>query len=826
MRTSFRQSSCSSRDLYWLAPLARFTAVLVLAFAAFAPNARADTASWDGLWQLLDQAPAKSVLGEPWVRPNLFQGALLDNAVLAQRLSQAPLEDTPEAATNPVLMSLPTPDGALALFRVVESPIMEPGLAARFPEIKTCLGQGIDDPAATVRLDTTPLGFHAQVLSPNGNYYIDPYTRGDNTFYASYYKRNLIDTHGFSCHPADDETAAARPALPKDLRSSGSTRRTYRLANACTGEYAVFFGGTVDLAQSAIVTAINRVSGVYETECAIRLTLVADNTNVVFTDPGSDPYSNDDGSAMLSQNISTCNSLIGSANYDIGHVFSTGGGGVAYLGVVCGGNKAGGVTGQANPVGDAFYIDYVAHEMGHQFDANHNFNGTTGSCGGGNRHGPTAYEPGSASTIMGYAGICGADDLQPHSDPFFSADSYAEIMAFVTSGATCSNIASTGNNPPNVNAGADYTIPKQTPFHLVATGSDPDGDPITYFWEERDLGPAQSASGGIIADNGSSPFIRPWVPTASPSRIVPRLSDLLANTFAFGEQLPNTGRIVNFRCTARDNRAGNGGVNSDDMAITVAASAGPFVVTSPNTAVTWSGVQTVTWNVAGTNTAPVSCANVEILLSTDGGNSWPTILQAGTPNDGSQSVTLPNISTTAARVRIAAIGNIFFDVSNVDFTITPAGVGPTITVQPANQTACSGGSASFGVIATGDLPLNFQWRRGRTSLADGGHISGATTPTLTISPAGSGDVAGNYNCFVSNTFGTATSSNASLTVLASGGGDGNGDGRRDGRDIQGFLDAVLAGGAPSAAYCVYDMNSNGVVDLADLNAFVNVLLGS
>lgn len=800
-------------------------AVMLALSAASPPIAGASDKSWDGLWQTVDQPPAKHLSGSPWVRPNHFQGAMLDNAALAQLLSKAPLEDTPQATTDAVLMSLPTPDGGFALFAVVESPIMAPELAAQFPEIKTYLGQGVDDPAASVRLDTTPLGFHAQVRSPNGNYYIDPYTKDDNGFYASYYKRDLADRHNFSCQVSDEEMKAVLQPLADEVKSSGGTRRTYRLANACTGEYAAYFGGTVALAQAAIVTAINRVSGVYETECAIRLTLVANNTNVVYTNSSTDPYSNNDGSAMLSQNISTCNSRIGSSNYDIGHVFSTGGGGVAYLGVVCASYKAGGVTGSGAPVGDAFYIDYVAHEMGHQFGANHNFNGTLGSCNG-NRNASTAYEPGSASTIMGYAGICSSDDLQPHSDAYFSADSYREIMSYVTSSGTCSSNTSTGNNPPTVNAGSDYTIPKQTPFQLTATGSDPDGDAITFFWEERDLGAAQSASGGIIADNGTSPFIRPWTPATNPWRIVPRLSNLLANTLAFGEQLPNTNRTVNFRCTARDNKAGNGGVNYDDMVITVKTAAGPFQVTSPNTAVTWSGVQTVTWNVASTTASPISCANVRILLSTDGGNTWPTTLLASTANDGTEPVTLPNISTTTARIRVEAVGNIFFDISNANFTIVPASTPPSITGQPSNQTTCTGRSASFAVTAAGTQPLSYQWRKGTSNLSNGDNVSGATSSTLTINPSRSGDAASNYNCVVTNTYGSATSNDATLTVTISGTGDGNGDGLVNGTDIRGFVEALLSGSLQSMAYCVYDMNTSGAVEANDIPLLVNRLLGT
>ena len=510
-----------------------------------------------------------------------------------------------------------------------------------------------------------------------------------------------------------DQGAGLVPAgLVNDggVRSSGGTRRTYRLANACTGEYAAFFGGTVALAQAAIVTAINRVTGVYEIECAIRLTLIANNTNIVYTNAATDPYTNGSASSLVSQNQTTCDNVIGSGNYDVGHVFSTGGGGLASLSVVCvNGSKARGETGSSSPVGDGYYIDYVAHEMGHQFGGTHNFNGQLGSCGGGNRTGSTAYEPGSGNSIMAYAGICGADDLQPHSDAYFQHVSYDQIIAFVTSGSgsTCGTAVGTGNNPPTVNAGADYNIPKQTPFQLTAVGSDPDGDAITYLWDERDLGAAQDASSGIIADNGSSPFIRAWPAVTSPSRIVPRLSDLLANTFAFGEQLPNTNRNVNFRCTVRDNRAGNGGVNFDSMFISVTTGAGPFQVTSPNTAVSWSGSQTVTWNVANTTAAPVNCANVRILLSTDGGNTWPIVLLSSTPNNGSAVVTLPNINTTTARVRVEAVGNIFFDISDTNFTIVMVNdncAGARVigqgTFTDDTTTATNDGTASCGTSST------------------------------------------------------------------------------------------------------------------------------
>ena len=331
---------------------------------------------------------------------------------------------------------------------------MAPELAAEFPEIHTYRGQGITDPTATLAFDVTPAGFHAQVLSPNGTYYIDPYYHLDDSLYAVYSAENTFDVPDFTecldcnCGAADevgtadavgaaeadcgcagsdettgvtetpdpalldasrvatdataaialsgDSTPADNPPTLLTNTTSGSQLRTYRLAVAATGEYTVFQGGTVAAAQAAIVTAVNRVSGVYETELSIKLQLVANNSSLVYTNASTDPYTNSNPDSLLTQNQSNIDSVIGNANYDIGHVFSTGGGGLAVLGCVgITGLKAQGETGLAVPTGDAFYIDYVAHEMGHQFGGDHTFNGDSGSCSGANRNGPTAYEPGA-----------------------------------------------------------------------------------------------------------------------------------------------------------------------------------------------------------------------------------------------------------------------------------------------------------------------------------------------------------------------------------------------------------------------------------------------
>jgi hypothetical protein len=500
--------------------------------------------------------------------------------------------------------------------------------------------------------------------------FIDPYAKGDTYNYITYYKKDYkLHNSEFHCNVVSDDKII-KELPPKNKLVLEGQLFTYRIAIGATGEYTAYHGGTVTLGLAAIVTALNRVDGVYEKEVSVRMVLVANNNLIVYTNASSDPYTNNDGEAMLGQNQTTCDNIIGSANYDIGHVFSTGGGGIAYLSCVCGSSKAGGVTGSTAPIGDPFYIDYVAHEMGHQYGGNHTFNCTTGSCGGGNRAANAAFEPGSASTIMGYAGICSPNDLQPNSDAYFVLKSLTEITNFTNgSGWSCATVTTTGNHNPVVSAGAGgNTIPKSTPFSLTGSATDADNDPLTYCWEEYDLG----AAGNWNAPSGNAPIFRSFTPVTNGTRTFPKLSSLLNNSQVIGEILPTYARNLTFRLIARDNKVGGGGYGWGSLTITVSAAAGPFLVTSPNTAVTWNAntPQTITWDVASTNTAPVSCANVNIKLSTDGGTTFPTTLIANTPNDGSQIVNLPMVSTTTARIKVEAADNIFFDISNTNFSIT------------------------------------------------------------------------------------------------------------------------------------------------------------
>ncbi len=674
---------------------------LAIVLCAAAPAAATDGPFHDLSRESLESLPPR---GGAWEAPlpRRFRALEVDVSALESLLARAPAESS---AAPALFLPLPYPDGTDRLFRVEESPVLEPELAARFPEIRTFVAKGIDDPTATARLSLTSLGFHAMVLSASGTVMIDPYRRWDSRYVLSYLKSEARKPAGaaFRCEvdgESQEEAASEEAPAPAEA-ASGTQLRTYRLALAGTGEYSIAVCApnpvAVACAMNAMAVSMNRVDGIYEREAAIRMVLIANNDLIVYTNGATDPYTNGNGSTMLGQNQSNLNSVIGTANYDIGHVFSTGGGGVAQLAVPCTSNKARGVTGQANPVGDPFDVDYVAHEMGHQFGGAHTFNGTTNNCGG-NRSGSSAYEPGSGTTIMAYAGICGAEDLQPHSDDTFHTRSFDQIVTFSTgaTGSSCAVITATGNTPPSVNAGPAFTVPKQTPFTLTGSATDPDSDTLTYMWEEFDLGSAAPPNDDVAVVR---PIFRSFVPLTVPSRTFPRLSDILDNVATLGESMSTRNRTMNFRLTVRDNRAGGGGVNWASTTVTVNAAAGPFAVTQPNTAVSWSGVRTVTWDVAGTNVAPVSCANVAIDLSTDGGNTFPTALAASTANDGSEAVAIPNTPTSQARIRVSCVGNIFFDISNVDFSIVEPGPAPTLaSIDPTSGTMAGG--TSVGLTGT------------------------------------------------------------------------------------------------------------------------------
>ncbi|HJU40454.1 MAG TPA: zinc-dependent metalloprotease family protein, partial [Tahibacter sp.] len=670
-------------------------------------------------------------------------------------------------AMRGVALSLPRPEGGFTDFVLEDAGTMAPGLAAKFPEIRSLRGR--DAAGNAVRVNLSSLGFQAMVFDRDGgSYVVEPETFGGRAYLA--FRRSAVSaSRDFRCEVHGDQTESADtpPRLwdaPQPHTTTGANLRNMRTVVAATGEYTAVFGGTVAGGQAAIVTAMNRVNQIYEAEFSVHMTLVANNDLVVYTNATTDPYTNNNGSTMLGQNITNLNTVIGSANFDIGHVFSTGGGGVAGLGVICGSSKARGVTGLPNPVGDPFYVDYVAHEMGHQYGGDHTFNSTQDACGGGNRVSASAYETGSGSTIMAYAGICGSDDLQPNSDPYFHARSLEQINTRLNA-TTCGTITPNPNLPPVIPAltGA-YVIPAKTPFALTApVASDADGDTLTYGWEEYDRAGATT----IGVDNGTSPIARSYNPTTSPTRRVPRQQNLVANTFAPGEILPQVARTaMKYRLTVRDNHPGGGATVSADLpSIQVVATAAPFAVTAPNTAVTWlSGTtENVTWDVGGTDAAPIACAAVDVTLSTDGGATFPTILAAAAPNTGSAAITVPAIASTTARVRVKCATSIFFDISNANFTTVVAPPQPaslfkdgfefdatplaTVSVTPTATCGisvattpvglvCSAAAGGEPIVCSGDFlrdaVLTLQaTRSGANCAAAGFAFSGACTETAT-----------------------------------------------------------------------------------------------
>ncbi|MCU1394313.1 MAG: hypothetical protein JWM34_2741 [Ilumatobacteraceae bacterium] len=720
-------------------------------------------------------------------------------------LASAPLELTPAAKAKPEILSLPKPDGGFEQFAIQLSPVMAPELAAKYPDITSYSGQGIDDPAATVRLDQGPKGFHAQVLSPSGDWYIDPYYHADLSVYVSYFRTDLVNSHGTFVDGAlpDGLTPTVTAPAATAARSTGTQLHTYRLAVAADGEYSQFqaMGGTpptptTATTLAAIVTAVNRVTGIYELELDARLQLIANETSIIYLDPSTDPYNNTNANSAITQNQHNIDNVIGNANYDVGHVFTTGAGGLADLGVIGQtGFKAMGVTGTSSPTGDAYWVDYVAHELGHEFGGDHTFQGVQGSCGG-NGNPSTDVEPGSGTTIMAYAGICGTDDLQNRapgssSDPYFSAKSYEQIEAVMDGfpGA----VSNTGNSIPTVTSvgGTSFVVPVRTPFALTASGTDANSDSLTYAWEQYDTGALRALDAASKPDGA---LFRSQVPSTSGTRYFPKLASIAAGTTdastgncpalpggldCFSEYLPTTARTLHFRATVRDNRLNGGGVNSADATVTVAGSA-PFRVTSPNTATTFASgsTQTVTWDVAGTTAAPFNTANVDICMSSDGGATFPTLLAGAVPNTGTASVTLPNTSTTHARFVVKASGGIFFDMSDADLTLS-GGSGSlpaaSASCSPAASGSGGGGGGGGGGTTTASfvplVPARLLDSRQGFATADGvsagiGVRDAGTVTAVTV--AGRGGVAGDASAVVLNVTVTGAQGIGFVTVFPCG----------------------------------------------------------
>jgi hypothetical protein len=525
------------------------------------------------------------------------------------------------------------------------------------------------------------------------NEFIEPYSN-DHSIYSVYRSHRDKGKLPWTCTTQEQQLSSnLNSAISGRTEASGTSTgqlKTLRLAQSCNGEYSNWFGAfssaDVSLVLAAYNATLTRCNGVYEKDLALHLNLIANTTAVIYYNPATDPYSSN-LSSWNSQLQSTLTSVIGEANYDIGHMFgaSGGGGNAGCIGCVCvNGSKGSGITSPADgiPQGDNFDIDYVVHEVGHQLGANHTFSMSLEGTG-------QNKEVGSGITIMGYAGIT-AQDVAPHSIDIFHETSIAQIQANLATKTCPVSITMTANHAPVVAAVSNYIIPISTPFALTGSATDPENDALTYCWEQNDNSTTSGTSSVASPTKTTGPNWLSFSPSISGTRTFPKLSTILSGLNLSGplpggdaganiEALSSVSRTLNFRLTVRDNNpyvAGStiGQTAFTDVVVTVTNTAGPFVVTAPNTAITWNAnsAATVTWNVNSTNAGSVNCASVNILLSTDGGQTFPTVLAAGTPNDGSEVITVPSSQSSTCRVKVEAVGNIFFDISNTNFTIGTA----------------------------------------------------------------------------------------------------------------------------------------------------------
>ncbi|GJM31351.1 MAG: hypothetical protein DHS20C18_03520 [Saprospiraceae bacterium] len=650
--------------------------------------------SQQSLWRDIAEVPQNDSR-ERLVEPNQYRSLQLDAISLAQILADAPEEGTSSQET---ILELPTPDGSNMHFRIWESPVMAPGLAARFPKVKTYIGKGIEDATALLRADLTPQGFHAMVLSHHGTWMVDPYFRESTSYYKAYAKKDFTTSEGMVCEVEDEHYRPEDNSGARGDNPVGTELRTYRLAVAGSGDYTNYQGG-VEQALAAMVTTMNRVNGLYERDLSVRMILVDSNHLVIFTDPNTDPYSGGNGQRM-NQNQDVMDEYIGSANYDIGHIFDLSTGGIANLRSVCDSDDKGkGFTGRPNPVGDPFDIDYVAHEMGHQFGANHTFN----NCG---NQGPQPYEPGSATTIMGYAGLCGSNNIAPNSDDHFHVASFDEMAQFTLMGGgnACPVKTPTENTPPEVDAGpSGYIIPISTPFELTASAEDAEGDSLTYCWEQFDLGPLTP----LGQPSGNAPAFRSYSPNPSPTRVFPRMINILNNNSTINEVLPTYSRDMTFRVSVRDNHGFGGGVDWDKMSLSATQQAGPFRVLSQATATAWiAGTYVaIEWDIANTDLAPVNASEVNIFLSDEGGYNYPTLLAENTANDGYEVVFIPeDIAGQDFRVKVKGAGNVFFDLNNAPISIqAPTEAGFSLFPVTQRIPLCAPETATFSFYSSAFL---------------------------------------------------------------------------------------------------------------------------
>lgn len=662
---------------------------------------------WTDVAEAAIPVPKKASVGQNIAH---YRTLAFDLDQLRAYLSAAPRAGEPQAQDYAPTLYLPMPDGSMEAFAVYESPVLMPGLAVRYPEIRSFQAVSLRNAAYGGRFDYSPRGLHGVLRTPGGEVFLEPYAKGQDRYHIAYYTHEVDPSTlsaGFTCgagnlaktNDLEAKRKNQRPA-PKNADTAVSLR-TYRLALAGTSSYAAQNGGTKSSVLAAMNTAINLVNALTQRELAIRLQIIERNDTLIYLDPDTDPYVNSsDVSSLLSQNTNVITQVAGisGADFDIGHVF-TGACSGTMVGVAaprsaCTVDKARGVTCFEETI-DYVLRNILVHELGHQFGALHSWNNCPSFID--QRASGSAYEPGGGSTIMAYGGSCGDQNLQSANDAYFHSVSLEEIFQFTRTGAggECPETTPTDNIEPEVSLPYEsgFHIPIQTPFELTAAATDANSDTLTYCWEQYDLGPIAP----LDAPGERGPLFRSFPPTPNAKRTFPRLFAILNNTTDLTEQLPSVSRTLTFRCTVRDNHPQAGGIAWTALDFQSDQTAGPFLVTHPNAAeTTWEAGEftEVTWDVANTDNDRINCRYVNILLSVDGGQTFPFVLAENAPNDGSARVTVPDAPTQNARLRIEAADNIFFNLSDADFAIAPATrPGFTLTTAPYAQQVCLPASA-------------------------------------------------------------------------------------------------------------------------------------
>lgn len=568
------------------------------------------------------------------------------------------------------IVRFPNEKGILVAYEVEEAHIFSEQLAKKYPDIKSYKGRGIENREERIRFSVSHKGIQSMITAPEKRSALFMQKVAGDSYLLYKGDEHTLKETGFICKTTA-KMLEREPSLTAKLVDDQTLRR-FRIAVAASGEYTIYHGGTKSDALAAINATLTRVNGIFERDLGVTLELIPTTDEVIYLDPGTDPFTG----SLSSQAQNTFTSVIGEANYDVGHLFNqrenTLDGNSGFIGAVCRDNRKGsGYTTFSTPEGDAFDIDLVAHELGHQFGANHSFShlseGTL-----------VQVEPASGTTIMGYAGITGVNNVLANSDDYFHYVSIVQIRDYLQT-ISCGETVPLINTPPTLVPVPDYIIPKGTAFALTGNASDTDiGNVLTYTWEQIDNGVVTQATFGPT--NPSGALFRSLPPSISPTRYFPGLArvlsgDLTQTTPSIGEAwetVATAERNLNFSLTVRDNALEGGQIVSDEVLVSVINAAGPFQVTSLGTTTSLEAgqVQNITWDVAGTNLAPISAATVDILLSTDGGVTYPIVINENVPNDGSHLVVIPGVSTATARIMVKASDNIFFAVNAADFTIT------------------------------------------------------------------------------------------------------------------------------------------------------------